>query len=450
MANLTWGKPKLEIWKVVQGSTPTPVDWLLFPDAKQDSAKLSAGKGTKLEAIIEGGEPIDVLYRKNKFTFECEIWVQKGQSKPIEEDDGVTDGFYSLRLTPEDSSLEGWQLDKTKVSVETTWTSKDGTLLKYTFEALEPTSGNVLKPYTETYEVQRGLTAIDLNISFAVSGDMTNEKLYIKIDGSVYSNNIGDNSITIELPSTGEIVIAYPKTVTGIYFETVGQISGEVISDLSIAINLISQSVSLVSCENASSVSISGCEVVVVNAPKATTVNISGCDYLENIICPSVSLLTIGSTSIQQIQAPNATFVDVTGCSNLTSINVPKVTEFIFSGTKISKLNLPLVTGIDGDSNVYLESAYCPNAESVDLSNCTVLSELEGDKFTYLGLSGCAFTVLSIASLLRALVLKHTIASGKTLNLTGGNNAGYSTWTTQAKADKATLAGWGWTITNKA
>lgn len=214
MATLSWGKPKLEI-VAYTGTTPSPVAWSLFPTPKLDTSKLTTGKGDRFEAAIEGGELLEIMYKKNKYSFECEIYVVKGEARPIVDNDGETTGFYSIRLTPEDETLQGWILDKTKVSVETSWTSKDGTLLKYTFEALEPNTGNVLKPYTETYELVRGLT---LN-----SGDVyqlhidTNKQGYIKLpDGTIVptvSGRIG-NVIT---PFTytgvnGAVVLAVEKT----------------------------------------------------------------------------------------------------------------------------------------------------------------------------------------------------------------------------------------------
>lgn len=148
MANLTWGKPTVEIAPYVNGALPAVPTWTALPDLRQDSAKLTPTKGTKLEAIAEGGDTIDVKYQKNKFSFDCEVFVQKDAVKPITDVDGVIDTNYAIRLTPEDNTLTGWQLDKTYVTVETSWTSKDGTMLKYSFEGLKPAAGGILKEYT--------------------------------------------------------------------------------------------------------------------------------------------------------------------------------------------------------------------------------------------------------------------------------------------------------------
>ena len=146
MANLSWGKPKVEICVFVAGVLGST--WAELPDLKQDSAKLTTTKGTKNEAIAEGGDVVDVKYQKNRYSFECEVFVQKGSTKPITDVDGVIAANYGIRLTPEDVTLEGWKMEKTVVTVETSWTSKDGTMLKYTFEGLKPAAGNMLQSYT--------------------------------------------------------------------------------------------------------------------------------------------------------------------------------------------------------------------------------------------------------------------------------------------------------------
>lgn len=147
MAVITWGKPLVEIGVTADGATATTFTPL--PDIKEDTAKLTTEKGAKQEAIAEGGERVDVRYKKNKYIFECELFQKRGDEKPIEDEDGIILGNYSVRLTPEDDTLQGWLMDKTSVSVEETWSSADGTLWKYTFEGIKPKTGKVLKPYTK-------------------------------------------------------------------------------------------------------------------------------------------------------------------------------------------------------------------------------------------------------------------------------------------------------------
>jgi len=149
MSILSWGKPKIEVVVTTTGAIPTTPTWVVFPVVKENTAKLTTTKGNKTEATGEGGETVDVRYQKNKFAFECEVFVKKGDSKPIVDADGLITANYCCRLTPEDDTLEGWIMENTSVSCEESWTSADGKMWKYTFEGLKPATGNILKPYTK-------------------------------------------------------------------------------------------------------------------------------------------------------------------------------------------------------------------------------------------------------------------------------------------------------------
>ena len=147
MAILSWGKPKIEIAPSTAGAVGTV--FTEFPTIKENSAKLAVQKGNKLEAKGEGGEIVDVRYGKNSYQFECQVFVKKGDTRPIEDTDGVIAGKYSVRLTPEDDTLEGWIMDHTTVTAEETWSSEEGKMLKYVFDGLVPATGKILKPYTK-------------------------------------------------------------------------------------------------------------------------------------------------------------------------------------------------------------------------------------------------------------------------------------------------------------
>ncbi|MCL4482182.1 MAG: hypothetical protein M1445_06130 [Bacteroidetes bacterium] len=149
MAILSWGKPKIEVVVAAAGAVPVTPTWITFPEIKENTAKLTPTKGTKTEAIAEGGEIVDIHYQKNKFTFECEVFLKKGSTRPIADVDGHIIDNYCLRLTPEDITQEGWIMENTSVSCEESWTSADGKMLKYTFDGLKPAAGNMLKPYTQ-------------------------------------------------------------------------------------------------------------------------------------------------------------------------------------------------------------------------------------------------------------------------------------------------------------
>lgn len=148
MAQLSWGKPSIEFGKCgADGAAPTTWDKLAF-DPVENSTKLTPTKGEKKEAKVEGGENEAVKYGKNTYVFEFEVRGAKGRTKPIPDSDGVVEGEYAVRLTPEDPTVEGILIDKSTVSVEETFDTAEGKKWKYTFDVLKPTTGNQVKPYT--------------------------------------------------------------------------------------------------------------------------------------------------------------------------------------------------------------------------------------------------------------------------------------------------------------
>lgn len=148
MAQLSWGKPSIEFGKCgANGAAPTTWTKLAY-DPVENSTKLTPTRGEKKEAKVEGGENEAVKYAKNTFVFEFEVRAAKGRTKPIEDADGVVDGEYAVRLTPEDSTVEGILIDKATVSVEETFDTAEGKKWKYTFDVLKPAEGNQVKPYT--------------------------------------------------------------------------------------------------------------------------------------------------------------------------------------------------------------------------------------------------------------------------------------------------------------
>jgi hypothetical protein len=147
MAVLSWGKPKVEIGLVgPNGSEPT--QWKVLPEIVADSTQLTSEAGEKIEATEEGGGIVDSRRKANTYSLALTLFVKKGDEKPIADIDGIIEGNYAVRLTPEDPTTEGFVMDKTAVSVTETWNSADGKRWAYTFDGLKPKSGAVLKPYT--------------------------------------------------------------------------------------------------------------------------------------------------------------------------------------------------------------------------------------------------------------------------------------------------------------
>lgn len=149
MSVIAWGKPKIEVAPFVNGVLPEIPVWTDLPTSKEGSSQLTTAKGNKQEAKGEGGESVDVRYSKNGYSFATDIFVKVGDTRPIQDADGVVAVNYAVRLTPEDDKAEGFLFDKSVVTVEETWNATDGKMLKYTFDALKPTTGVMCKPYVK-------------------------------------------------------------------------------------------------------------------------------------------------------------------------------------------------------------------------------------------------------------------------------------------------------------
>ena len=148
MSVLNWGKPKIEIG-LLGDNDAAPTSWIEIDNPVQDSTQLSTNDGDTQEALGEGGELVDFKNQKNRYEFAFELFKKKGQSFPIEDVDGVIAGFYAMRLTPEDSSVEGIQFAKSKVTCGDTYNTADGQRKPYVMHVINATGGTkTILPYT--------------------------------------------------------------------------------------------------------------------------------------------------------------------------------------------------------------------------------------------------------------------------------------------------------------
>ena len=152
MSVLNWGAPKIEFAVSNNGKPAADANWTQFGDIVKGTTTLTTSQGDKTEAKNEAGEPVDTLYQKSTFSLSFELFKKKGDTKPIEDEDGVIKQNYAVRLTPEDPTCEGFIMYNASVTLEETWSSADGTHWKYTFDALKPATdagtGRMLQPYT--------------------------------------------------------------------------------------------------------------------------------------------------------------------------------------------------------------------------------------------------------------------------------------------------------------
>lgn len=147
MSKLSWGKPTVEYAKSVGGEPGTGASWSEFPEIKEDSASLETTEGELIEATEEGGGVVDSRRKRNKYKFVLDVFVKKGDTRPIEDEDGVIADNYAVRLTPEDEGCEGFLIENSNVTVSERWTSAEGKMLRYTFDGIKPKTGKICKPY---------------------------------------------------------------------------------------------------------------------------------------------------------------------------------------------------------------------------------------------------------------------------------------------------------------
>lgn len=180
MAQLSWGKPTIEFGKCgVDGAAPTKWEKLAY-DPVENSTKLTPTKGTKKEAKVEGGENEAVKYGKNTYAFEFEVRSAKGRTKPIPDEDGVVEGEYAFRLTPEDKECEGFLIERSVVSVEDTFDTENGKKWKYTVDVLKPATGNQVKPY-----LAQALPVAPASLVFEKEVDATGKTITVTTTGAV-------------------------------------------------------------------------------------------------------------------------------------------------------------------------------------------------------------------------------------------------------------------------
>lgn len=135
MAVIGWGKPSIYI-KDLDGDKK----WMKLPTPIENTTNLATTRGDKQEAKIEGGENEDVKYGKNTYMLELSIRAAKGRKRPISDTDGVVAHNYAVVVQPEDPLVQGFAMEKTTVSVEDNFTSADGGVWAYAFDALLPAS----------------------------------------------------------------------------------------------------------------------------------------------------------------------------------------------------------------------------------------------------------------------------------------------------------------------
>lgn len=152
MSLLGWGKCRVFIKDLDTESAP----WVELPTPVENTTILETTKGDKQEAKIEGGENEDVRYAKSTYALNLNIRAAKGRKKPIADSDGIIAHNYAVAVQPEDPEAVGIMIDKAKPSIADTFSTEEGAIWEYTFDALKPDTGDQCKMGTITVTENEG------------------------------------------------------------------------------------------------------------------------------------------------------------------------------------------------------------------------------------------------------------------------------------------------------
>lgn len=135
---LAWGAPLIEAL-ALSGTNNT---WKKFPTPAEGTTTLNVTQGEKIEAKIEGGTNEAVKYKAN--TYQLVFNIRQANDRTVMDDfikdnDGVVNGEYAIRITPENSSAVHALIRRASVNVQLSYTPDEGWVKIYTFDALKPT-----------------------------------------------------------------------------------------------------------------------------------------------------------------------------------------------------------------------------------------------------------------------------------------------------------------------
>lgn len=145
MALLSWGKCKVEYTTSTDGEPGST--WTEIDTPKENTTKITPTAGEETIAKEEGGDIVDSRNAKTTYVLEFDLFVKKGKDRPFSDDDGIISGEFAFRITPEDKTCKGSQIDRCTLRVEESYTTADGTLLHYVARCMRPASGKTVKEY---------------------------------------------------------------------------------------------------------------------------------------------------------------------------------------------------------------------------------------------------------------------------------------------------------------
>ncbi|MCD8282206.1 MAG: hypothetical protein LUC22_03015 [Prevotella sp.] len=132
-----WGKCSV----LVKNLSVDGAKWTKMPTPKEDSTTLTATKGDKKEASIEGGGNEDVRYAKSTYELAYAIRRNTVRVPIIKAVDGLVSDRYAVFVQPENIAVPGPCIEETVVTLEDNFDTTDGGLFTYTHDGILPDDG---------------------------------------------------------------------------------------------------------------------------------------------------------------------------------------------------------------------------------------------------------------------------------------------------------------------
>lgn len=139
---ITWGKPLIEFGISTGAVVPTELN--VMPTQQEGTVELTTNIATPNELFGEGHELVARRANKPSYVLVMEVFIDKGDERPIPTVDGIVEDNYYVKLTPEAEGTKGFAFMSSQVDAEELWTSAEGTKVRYTFTALKTEGANLL------------------------------------------------------------------------------------------------------------------------------------------------------------------------------------------------------------------------------------------------------------------------------------------------------------------
>lgn len=139
---ITWGKPLIEFG--ISTGAVAPTELTVMPTQQEGTVELTTNIATPNELFGEGHELVARRANKPSYVLVMEVFIDKGDERPIPTVDGIVEDNYYVKLTPEAEGTKGFAFMSSQVDAEELWTSAEGTKVRYTFTALKTEGANLL------------------------------------------------------------------------------------------------------------------------------------------------------------------------------------------------------------------------------------------------------------------------------------------------------------------